>query len=163
MRILGSTDGTVELLFSQNHLQAKIGEIGFVTKLIDGKFPEYQRVIPVGHEHIAVVDRETLKSSLMRASILSNEKYRGVRLAFSNGLLSIQAHNPEQEEAQEEVDMDYTGPDIEIGFNVSYLVDVLNTIKADQVHFYIQNTDSSLLIVSPESQQRKYVVMPMRL
>jgi DNA polymerase-3 subunit beta len=99
----------------------------------------------------------------MRASILSNEKYRGVRLAFSNGLLSIQAHNPEQEEAQEEVDMDYTGPDIEIGFNVSYLVDVLNTIKADQVHFYIQNTDSSLLIVSPESQQRKYVVMPMRL
>ena len=163
MRILASTEGTVELLFSQNHLQAKIGEIGFVTKLIDGKFPEYQRVIPVGHEHVAVVDRETLKSSLMRASILSNEKYRGVRLAFSSGLLSIQAHNPEQEEAQEEVDMDYTGPDIEIGFNVSYLVDALNTIKTDQVHFYIQDTNSSLLIVSPESQQRKYVVMPMRL
>ena len=104
-----------------------------------------------------------LKASLLRASILSNEKYRGVRLAFSSGLLSIQAHNPEQEEAQEEVDMDYQGPDIEIGFNVSYLVDVLNTIKSDDVHFYIQDTNSSLLIVSPESQQRKYVVMPMRL
>ncbi len=163
MRILGSTEGSVELLFSQNHLQAKVGDIVFVTKLIDGKFPEYQRVIPVGHEHLAVIDRDMLKASLLRASILSNEKYRGVRLAFSSGLLSIQAHNPEQEEAQEEVDMDYQGPDIEIGFNVSYLVDVLNTIKSDDVHFYIQDTNSSLLIVSPESQQRKYVVMPMRL
>ena len=86
-----------------------------------------------------------------------------VLAAFSSGLLSIQAHNPEQEEAQEEVDMEYQGPDIEIGFNVSYLVDVLNTIKSEDVHFYIQDTNSSLLIVSPESEQRKYVVMPMRL
>ena len=163
MRILASMEGDVELLFSQNHLQAKIGEIEFVTKLIDGKFPEYQRVIPVGHEYIATLDRELLRTSLMRASILSNEKYRGVRLTFSTNTLSIQTHNPEQEEAQEEIEIDYQGPDIEIGFNVSYLVDVLNTIKTEQVHFHLQDTNSSLLIASPDSEQRKYVVMPMRL
>lgn len=163
MRILTTTEGDVELLFSQNHLQAKIGEIEFVTKLIDGKFPEYQRVIPFGHEHIATIERELLRTCLMRASILSNEKYRGVRLTFSESTLSIQTHNPEQEEAQEEVEIDYQGPEIEIGFNVSYLVDVLNTIKSEQVHFHVQDTNSSLLIVSPDSEQRKYVVMPMRL
>ena len=163
MRILATSEGQVELLFSQNHLQANLGDIRFVTKLIDGKFPDYQRVVPEGHQYIATIERDTLRSSLMRASILSNEKYRGVRLSFSKNSLKIQAHNPEQEEAEEEVDVSYDGPEIEIGFNVSYLVDVLNCLKLDEVNFYLQDTNSSLLIVSPDTAHRKYVVMPMRL
>ena len=163
MRILAAADGTVELAFSPNHLQANFGEIRFVTKLIDGKFPDYQRVVPEGHQYIATIDREILRSCLMRASILSNEKYRGVRLGFSENLLKIQAHNPEQEEAEEELDISYSGPELEIGFNVSYLVDVLNAIKSNEVEFYLQDTNSSLLIVCPDIENRKYVVMPMRL
>ncbi|MEM8844378.1 MAG: DNA polymerase III subunit beta [Pseudomonadota bacterium] len=163
MRILSNSDSKVELLFSQNHLQANLGDIRFVTKLIDGKFPDYQRVVPEGHQYIATIVRENLRLSLMRASILSNEKYRGVRLSFSKDSLKIQAHNPEQEEAEEEVDISYDGPEIEIGFNVSYLVDVLNSLKADDVNFYLQDTNSSLLITSPDTENRKYVVMPMRL
>ncbi|MEM7304637.1 MAG: DNA polymerase III subunit beta [Pseudomonadota bacterium] len=164
MRILAaSANGKVELLFSQNHLQANLDEIKFVTKLIDGKFPDYQRVIPEGHQYIASIEREILRSSLMRTSILSNEKYRGIRLSFFKNNLKIQAHNPEQEEAEEIIDVTYDGPEIEIGFNVSYLIDVLNSIKSDQVNFYLQDTNSSLLIVSPETEHRKYVVMPMRL
>ena len=163
MRILAASTGSVDLAFSQNHLQANFGDIRFVTKLIDGKFPDYQRVIPEGHQHIASVERETLRACLMRASILSNEKYRGVRLAFHENLLKIQAHNPEQEEAEEELDISYSGPDLEIGFNVSYLVDVLNTVKSNEVQLFLQDTNSSLLIVCPEVDNRKYVVMPMRL
>ena len=163
MRILTAAEGTVDLAFSQNHLQANFGDIRFVTKLIDGKFPDYQRVVPEGHQHVATIDREILRSCLMRASILSNEKYRGVRLGFSENVLKIQAHNPEQEEAEEELDIQYSGPELEIGFNVSYLVDVLNAIKSNEVEFFLQDTNSSLLIVSPEMENRKYVVMPMRL
>ncbi len=163
MRILSAASSRVELAFSQNHLQATFGDIRFVTKLIDGKFPDYQRVIPEGHQYIASIEREILRACLMRVSILSNEKYRGVRLGFSENILKIQAHNPEQEEAEEELDISYSGPDLEIGFNVSYLVDVLNTIHSNEVHFYLQDTNSSLLIISPEIENRKYVVMPMRL
>ena len=163
MRILVACEGSVELAFSQNHLQANFGDIRFVTKLIDGKFPEYQRVIPEGHQHIARIEREVLRTSLMRASILSNEKYRGVGLAFHDGTLKIQAHNPEQEEAEEDLDVAYNGPDLAIGFNVSYLVDVLNTVKADEVELHLQDTNSSLLIVCADVHDRKYVVMPMRL
>lgn len=163
MRILAAATGSVELAFSQNHLLANLGDIRFVTKLIDGKFPDYQRVIPEGHQNIATLAREPLRASLMRASILSNEKYRGVRLGFSDNLLRIQAHNPEQEEAEEELDIIYNGPAIEIGFNVSYLVDVLNTVRCSDVQFHLQDTNSSLLIACPDVETRKYVVMPMRL
>ena len=163
MRILAASEGSVDLAFSQNHLQADFGDIRFVTKLIDGKFPDYQRVIPEGHQHIARIEREMLRASLMRASILSNEKYRGVRLAFHDSTLKIQAHNPEQEEAEEDLDVTYSGPDLAVGFNVSYLVDVLNTVKADEVEFHLQDTGSSLLIVCADVHDRKYVVMPMRL
>ena len=163
MRILATSEGKVELLFSQNHLQANLNIVRFVTKLIDGKFPDYQRVIPEGHQYIAGIERDTLRASLMRTSILSNEKYRGIRLSFFKNSLKIQAHNPEQEEAEEVIDVNYDGPEIEIGFNVSYLIDVLNSIKSEAVNFYLQDTNSSLLIVSPETEHRKYVVMPMRL
>lgn len=163
MRILGSADGTVELALSANHLQAQIGEIRFVTKLIDGKFPDYQRVIPENHEFVANIDRELVRSGLMRASILSNEKYRGIRLGLNNERLKIQAHNPEQEEAEEELEVSYEGPELEVGFNVSYLLDVLNTIQSEEVQFYFQDSNSSLLIQSPDHKNCKYVVMPMRL
>ena len=163
MRILSASEGSVDVAFSQNHLQANFGDIRFVTKLIDGKFPDYQRVVPEGHQYIATLDREMLRACLMRASILSNEKYRGVRLGFSENLLKIQAHNPEQEEAEEELDISYQGPLLEIGFNVSYLVDVLNTVKCRELEFHLQDTNSSLLILCPEVDNRKYVVMPMRL
>ena len=163
LRILGSAEGKVELALSANHLQAQIGTIRFVTKLIDGKFPDYQRVIPEGHEHIADVDRELVRSGLMRASILSNEKYRGIRLALNTERIKIQAHNPEQEEAEEELEVNYQGPELEVGFNVGYLLDVLNTIQSNEVQFYFQDSNSSLLIQSPENKNCKYVVMPMRL
>lgn len=163
MRILSTTDGNVELALSANHLQARMGEIRFVTKLIDGKFPDYQRVIPEGHEHMASIDRELVRAGLMRASILSNEKYRGIRLGLNNERLKIQAHNPEQEEAEEELEVAYQGPELEVGFNVSYLLDVLNTIQSEQVQFYFQDSNSSLLIQSPDNKDCKYVVMPMRL
>ena len=163
VRILANFSGNVELILSDNHLQAQIGDIRFVTKLIDGKFPDYQRVIPQSHEYIANVNRELVRAGLMRASILSNEKYRGIRLGVSPETLRIQAHNPEQEEAEEELEVNYDGPSLEIGFNVSYLLDVLNTVSSDTVEFYLQDSNSSLLIQSSESKNAKYVVMPMRL
>ena len=163
VRILANFSGNVELILSDNHLQAQIGDIRFVTKLIDGKFPDYQRVIPQSHEFIANVNRELVRAGLMRASILSNEKYRGIRLGVSPETLRIQAHNPEQEEAEEELEVNYNGPSLEIGFNVSYLLDVLNTLSSDTVDFYLQDSNSSLLIQSSESKNAKYVVMPMRL
>ncbi len=163
MRILNAHNDSIDIALSGNHLLAKIGDIRFVTKLIDGKFPDYQRVVPQNHQHIAVVDREVAKASLMRASILSNEKYRGIRLSFSNNTLMIQAHNPEQEEAQDEIEIEYSGPEIEIGFNVSYLLDVLNILNTNDVHFYLQDSNNSLLIQAPTTDQAQFVVMPMRL
>ena len=163
MRILSSAEGTVHLSLSANHLQAQVGEIKFVTKLIDGKFPDYQRVIPEGHELMASINREAVRAGLMRASILSNEKYRGIRLGLNPERLKIQAHNPEQEEAEDELEVSYQGPELEVGFNVSYLLDVLNTIQSEEVQFYFQDSNSSLLIQSSENSNCKYVVMPMRL
>jgi DNA polymerase-3 subunit beta len=162
-RILSSHEGDVELVLSTNHMQAQVGEIYFVTKLIDGKFPDYERVIPVGHTLVVDVDREQLRAGLMRASILSNEKYRGIRLSVVNKLMKIQAHNPEQEEAEEELEVDYLGPDIEVGFNVGYLLDVLNTLTSQNVQLLLQDSNSSLLIQSESAERCKYVVMPMRL
>lgn len=162
-RILSSHEGEVELTLGSNHLQAIVGGIHFVTKLIDGKFPDYERVIPAGHSLVVDINRELFRAGLMRASILSNEKYRGIRLSIVNGLMKIQAHNPEQEEAEEELEVDYQGPDLEVGFNVGYLLDVLNTLTSDQVHLLLQDSNSSLLIQSESAEHCKYVVMPMRL
>ena len=163
LRILGGAEGTVDLALSDNHLQAQVGDIRFVTKLIDGKFPDYERVIPEAHEFVANIDRELVRAGLMRASILSNEKYRGIRLGLNNERLKIQAHNPEQEEAEEELEVSYQGPELEVGFNVNYLLDVLNTIHSNEVEFHLQDSNSSLLIQSPDNKNCKYVVMPMRL
>ena len=135
----------------------------FTTKLIDGKFPDYQRVIPVDGNKIMRVERETLKQAMSRIAILSNEKYRGIRLTFSSGNLSIQANNPDQEEAEEELPVDYSEGDMEIGFNVTYLIDVLNVLGSAKVQVKLKDSNSSAIISDSEDESSLYVVMPMRL
>ena len=126
-RLLGN-EGDVELAIGSNHIRAQIGDIRFTSKLIDGRFPEYGRVIPAAPPKKIFADRDILRAALQRAAILSNEKYRGIRLAVKTGVLTLQSHNPEQEEAEEELEIAYQGEEIEIGFNVNYLLDALAAI-----------------------------------
>ena len=162
-RLLDQSDEEIRIDVGTNHIQTVFGSTTFTSKLIDGRFPDYQRVLPQGGDKVVIADREQLKQSLTRVSILSNEKYRGIRFSVSNGLLSVQAHNPDQEEAEEELAVDYAGPDLEIGFNVTYLIDVLNVISEDKVQIRLIDSSSSSLIDSPGDDSCKYVVMPMRL
>src|SRR5690606_4255199 len=122
-----------ELAIGTNHVRAQIGDIRFTSKLIDGRFPEYQRVIPARPPKQINADRDVLRAALQRAAILSNEKYRGIRLAARTGVLTLQSHNPEQEEAEEELEITYEGEEIEIGFNVNYLLDALAAIDGGEV------------------------------
>ncbi len=161
-RLLGADDD-VTLALGSNHVQVDLGTIRFTSKLIDGRFPDYGRVIPQGADNAMVADRETLKQALGRAAILSNEKYRGIRLELAEGKVVIQAHNPEQEEAEEEVEVSYTGDELEIGFNVSYLMDALSAIDGDKVEIGLKDAASSCIIKHPTKDTCRYVVMPMRL
>jgi DNA polymerase-3 subunit beta len=161
-RILG-TEGNVELAIGTNHVRAQIGDIRFTSKLIDGRFPEYGRVIPATPAKLVTADRELLRQALQRTAILSNEKYRGIRLAMRTDLLIIQAHNPEQEEAEDQVEVVYAGDEVEIGFNVNYLLDALSAIEGDKVEIGLTDSNSSCLIHAPGLIQTRYVVMPMRL
>jgi DNA polymerase-3 subunit beta len=161
-RILG-TEGNIELAVGTNHVRAQIGDIRFTSKLIDGRFPEYGRVIPASPSRTVEAERESLKLSLQRTAILSNEKYRGIRLTARPGLLVIQAHNPEQEEAEDQVEVNYKGEEVEIGFNVNYLLDALGAIESDKVEIGLTDSNSSCLIHAPGTTHTKYVVMPMRL
>ena len=163
MRLLENSEDTMEILIGQNHIRLNIGDIRFTSKLIDGKFPDYERVIPVEEENTIIADREKLRQSLNRASILSNEKYKGIGVQIKNSLLKAHAHNAEQEEAQEEIEIEYGGEEMEIGFNVIYLLDALSAIKTDRVKITIKDPSSSCLILPEEGGQCKYVVMPMRL
>ncbi|MDH3635271.1 MAG: DNA polymerase III subunit beta [Gammaproteobacteria bacterium] len=162
-RLLDSDDSQVKCVLSQNHLRVETDALVFTTKLIDGKFPDYQRVIPVDGNKTMEVDRETLKNSMSRIAILSNEKYRGIRLTLTAGNLSIQANNPDQEEAEEELQIDYNESDVEIGFNVTYLIDVLNVIDSEKVQVKLKDSNSSAIISDSEDDSSLYVVMPMRL
>ena len=162
-RLLDASDSPVKCILSQNHLRVETGSLLFTTKLIDGKFPDYQRVIPVDGNKTMEVERDTLKQSLGRISILSNEKYRGIRLSLSSGNLAIQANNPDQEEAEEELPVDYNEEDMEIGFNVTYLIDVLNVLNSDKVQVKLKDANSSAIISDSEDTSSLYVVMPMRL
>ena len=162
-RLLEPGDSSANCMLSQNHLRVETSTLVFTTKLIDGKFPDYQRVIPVDGNKIMEVNRETLKQSMSRIAILSNEKYRGIRLTLSSGNLSIQANNPDQEEAEEELQVDYTESDMEIGFNVTYLIDVLNVLNSEKVQIKLKDSNSSAIISDSEDDTSLYVVMPMRL
>jgi len=163
IRLLDGDDKNIIIEVSQNHIRVSKGGVQFTSKLIDGKFPDYQRVVPKAGEHPVKTNRETLKQGLIRASILSNEKYKGVRLVLQHNLLKAFAHNPEQEEAEEEIEIKYEGEDIEIGFNVTYLLDALSTIKTKEVILDISDPNSSCLVLPDDETECKYVVMPMRL
>jgi DNA polymerase-3 subunit beta len=156
-------DGEIELSIGANHIRVQIGDVRLTSKLIDGKFPEYGRVIPAKPPYMVSAPRDALRQALQRTSILSNEKYRGVRLQFGANLLTIQAHNPEQEEAEDQLEVAYQGEALEIGFNVTYLLDALAAIEVDTVEIGLTDANSSCLVQAPGDQTVKYVVMPMRL
>lgn len=161
-RLVGN-EGDLNLAIGNNHIRAEVGDIRFTTKLIDGRFPDYQRVIPKLGENNITADREDLRQALYRAAILSNEKYRGIRMELSGGGLRIQAHNPEQEEAEEEVEVGYDGEAMEIGFNVNYLLDALGALDGETASFQVNDPSSSCLMWDEETPGCRYVVMPMRL
>jgi DNA polymerase-3 subunit beta len=161
-RLLGS-EGVVSLTIGSNHIRAQIGDIRFTSKLIDGRFPEYSRVIPANPPRLVQADRDVLRSALQRTAILSNEKYRGIRLALKGNSMTLQAHNPEQEEAEEEIEVQYDGEDLEVGFNVNYLLDAIAAIEGSEVEIGLTDANSSCLIRAPDNSSSRYVVMPMRL
>jgi len=163
LRLLGDSDEKIVIGVGSNHIQVTLPDIMFTSKLIDGRFPDYQRVMPKDGDKVLVTGREPLRQGLMRASILSNEKYRGVRLELSGTVLRLLAHNPEQEEAEEEVEVDYHGGNLEIGFNVTYLIDVLSVLDSEEVQLSFSDANSSCLISVPGEGRCQYVVMPMRL
>ncbi len=162
-RLLGDGDVQCELLVGSNHIRVALGDIVMTSKLVDGRFPDYDRVVPKIGERQVTADRSLLRQALQRTSILSNEKYRGIRLQFENNLLKATVNNPEQEEAEEEVEISYDGVEFEIGFNVSYLLDALNVVKEDQVVLSMTDANSSCLIFGSGNKASRYVVMPMRL
>lgn len=162
-RLLDDADTPATLVVGDNHLRATVGSYTFTSKLIEGKFPDYNRVIPRGGDKIVLADRSTLKNTLQRAGILSHENIRGVRLHLSSGRLEVFANNPDQEQAEDALPVDYQGEPLQIGFNVGYLVDVLNVLDDDQVKMTLANPNSSALMESSTDSRSLYVVMPMRL
>ncbi|MDP2560510.1 DNA polymerase III subunit beta [Psychrobium sp. 1_MG-2023] len=163
LRLIEASDEPVTVQIGDSHLRANINNAVFTTKLVDGRFPDYQRVLPRGGDKEIITSRVELKQALARASILSNEKFRGVRFNFSTNELKITANNPEQEESQEIVDLNYAYDDLEIGFNVSYVLDALNALKSDEIKLTLGDANSSGLIEAADSSESMYVVMPMRL
>ncbi len=163
MRLLGDSDDMVKIILGSNHLQVEFNELRLTSKLIDGRFPDYNRVMPTDGNNIVTADRDQLRQALMRASILSNEKYRGIRLILEKNLIKLQAQNPDQEEADVELEVVYSGNDIEIGFNVNYMLDVLNVTNSEMVQAALRDSNSSFLLTYPDQTDCKYVIMPMRL
>ena len=163
VRLLSDSDQTARIIVGSNHLQVEFNELRLTSKLIDGRFPDYNRVMPTEGDNIVTADRDQLRQALIRASILSNEKYRGIRLMLENNLVKLQAQNPDQEEADVELEVDYTGDVIEIGFNVNYMLDVLNVTSSETVNIALRDSNSSFLITYPDQSDCKYVIMPMRL
>ena len=162
-RLLTEQDAEVSIVLGQHHIRANTGEFTFTSKLVDGKFPDYERVLPRGGDKLVLAERQGLREAFSRTAILSNEKYRGIRLTLAAGLLKIQANNPEQEEAEEEIVVDYNGGGLEIGFNVSYLLDVLGVMGTEQVRLILSDSNSSALLQEADNDDSAYVVMPMRL
>jgi DNA polymerase-3 subunit beta len=162
-RLLDEEKQDLTLMLGNNHLRVTRGPFTLTTKLVDGQFPDYDKVVPKDTGRVLSGDRDALKQGFQRASILSNEKYRGVRLVISPEQLVIQANNPEQEEAEETVAVAFNDEQLEIGFNVSYLLDVLNVLDSDGVRFSVSDANSSALLESPDNDDALYVVMPMRL
>ena len=163
IKLLGDEEEAVHVQVNQSQVVFRRPDFELRSKVVDGKFPDWQRVIPVGHDKTFAVERQRLSQSLNRAAILTNDKYRGVRLALTAGSLRIACSNNEQEEAQEELDIDYSGEPLDIGFNVQYLQDVLNNLEVETVTCSLGEPSSSMLITMAGDENFRYVVMPMRI
>jgi DNA polymerase-3 subunit beta len=163
-RLLNTGDGVpdIELQFSNSHMQVVFPHSSFTTKLIDGRYPDYAKVIPTANTQELQADKGLLKAALTRTAILSNEKFRGVRFKVETGMLYLMAHNPEHEEAEEDMEVDYQGEELTIGFNVSYLLDVLSVLEGETVHMGLIDATASCVITG-ENESARYVVMPMRI
>ena len=162
-RLLSDKDGAIEMQFAANQAKFSFEGMEFVTKLVEGKFPDYNRVIPRNHKNIITLGRAPLLASLQRTAILTSEKFKGVRLNIEPGTLRVASNNAEQEEAVDELDIDYGGDVIEIGFNVTYLIDALANMSQDMVKIELADSNSSALLTIPDNAAFKYVVMPMRI
>ncbi len=162
-KLMTSQEDSVELSLSSNHIRAQVGEYTFTSKLVDGKFPDYERVIPRNGNRTLLADRQALRQVFARTAILSNEKYRGVRLLLDDNTLQVVANNPEQEQAEESIGVDFQGESLEIGFNVSYLQDVLSVLNGDDMKMTLGDANSSAIMEEVEGGDSLYVVMPMRL
>jgi DNA polymerase III subunit beta len=162
-RLLVDNDEPLNITLSPNQVRFAFGSVVLVSKLIDGKFPDYERVVPATLKNHLTVGRQTLMQAMTRAAILTNEKFRGVRVVLGDNSLKLIAANAEQEEAQEEIEVQYQGDVIDVGFNVGYLLDVLNNVHTDEIQWSFNDANSSALITVPGNERFKYVVMPMRI
>ena len=162
-RLLNDKEGAIEMQFANNQAKFSFEGMEFVTKLVEGKFPDYNRVIPKNHKNTVTLGRTSLLACLQRTAILTSEKFKGVRLNLDPGTLRVASSNAEQEEAVDELEIDYGGDSIEIGFNVTYLIDVLSNMDQDMVKLDLADSNSSALITIPDNATFKYVVMPMRI
>jgi DNA polymerase-3 subunit beta len=162
-KLVGNGDEPIDIAIGSNHIRVQLGDIRFTSKLIDGRFPDYGRVIPNSPPRLVIAVKDDLRSALQRAAILANEKYRGIRFGLKPNTLVIQSHNPEQEEAEEEVEVNYAGEELEIGFNVNYLMDALAAIEGQEVQIGLTDSNSSCLVQAPTDPASRFVVMPMRL
>ncbi len=162
-RLLETGDGTVEVELGRNHLRVRRSDFVFTSKLIDGRFPDYEAVIPIGADQMLTVGRDDLRAALQRAAILSNEKYRGVKLELAPNKLQIVAHNPEQEEAVEELEVRTVVDNLAVGFNVNYLLDALGALRGAEVTLCLRDGNSSCLVRDADNERSRHVIMPLRL
>src|SRR5207237_661696 len=162
-KLLEESDDELTIDLLANQARFRFGNVELVSKVVDGKFPDYNRVIPTGHGKLIELRRTELLAALQRAAILSNEKFRGVRLVLSDNTLRIICTNSEQEEAEEELEVGYNCYNLDIGFNITYLLDALQNLSSDQVRFAFGDANSSALVTMPDREDYKYVVMPMRI
>ena len=163
VRLVGETEAEMEIVMSKNHVRVVLDGLVFTSKLIDGKYPDYNRVIPEIAANPVFAQRELLKKSLSRASILSSDKYRGVKIALEQDKLKSLVHNPEQEQAEDEIDVEYSGENLEVGFNVSYLLDAVSIVQTDKVRLSVSSPKSGCLVLPAEGGDCKYIVMPLLL
>lgn len=163
LRLVGETDADMEIVMGKNQIRITVDNYVFTSKLIDGKYPDYNRVIPELSETVVLAEREPLKQSLSRASILSSDKYRGVKITLEQNKLRALVHSPDQEQAEDEIDVEYAGENLEVGFNVTYLHDAVNIIQTDRVRLSVSSPKSGCLVLPEEGGSCKYIVMPLLL
>jgi len=162
-RLLNDSDAVANVTMGANFVRVGTDDFLFSSKLVDGKFPDYQNVIPTGGDKELIAERRLLKDSFVRASILSSDKFHGVRLYLSDQLLKLKANNPEQEEAEEDIEVDYSGDAVEIGFNVTYMIDVMDTLSSDKIRITLSGPDNGVIIEREDNPDALYVVMPMKI